>query len=33
MIYALIVAYTIWAVYSGYKIMSGRFEWLDKLFL
>ncbi len=30
MIYALIVAYTIWAIYSGYKVMSGRSEWLDK---
>lgn len=26
----LILAYTIWAVYSGYKVVSGRFEWLDR---
>ena len=22
-------AYVIWAVYSGYKFMTGRNEWLD----
>lgn len=30
MIYLLVLAYTIWAVYSGYKVVSGRSEWLDK---
>lgn len=28
--YALILAYTAWAIYSGYKIVSGRSEWLDR---
>lgn len=22
--------YMVWAVYSGYKFLSGRSEWLDK---
>lgn len=26
----LILAYTAWAVYSGYKVLSGRSEWLDR---
>lgn len=26
----IIIAYTIWAVYSGYKVLSGRNEWLDR---
>ena len=26
----IIIAYTIWAVYSGYKFLSGRNEWLDR---
>lgn len=26
----LILAYTAWAIYSGYKFLSGRSEWLDK---
>lgn len=26
----LILAYTAWAIYSGYKVMSGRSEWLDR---
>ena len=30
MIYALILAYTVWAIYSGYKVVSGRSEWLDR---
>ena len=25
----LILAYTAWAVYSGFKVISGRSEWLD----
>lgn len=26
----LILAYTVWAVYSGFKVLSGRSEWLDR---
>jgi hypothetical protein len=26
----LILAYTAWAIYSGYRALSGRSEWLDK---
>ncbi len=26
----LILAYTAWAIYSGYKVVSGRSEWLDR---
>ncbi len=26
----LILGYTVWAIYSGYKVISGRSEWLDK---
>lgn len=26
----IIIVYTIWAVYSGYKVLSGRNEWLDR---
>ena len=26
----LILAYTAWAIYSGYKILSDRSEWLDR---
>lgn len=26
----LILVYTAWAIYSGYKVLSGRSEWLDK---
>lgn len=26
----LIIAYTAWAIYSGFKIVSGRSEWLDR---
>lgn len=26
----LILIYTAWAVYSGYKFLSGRSEWLDQ---
>lgn len=26
----LILAYTAWAIYSGYKFLSGRSEWLDR---
>jgi uncharacterized integral membrane protein len=26
----LILAYTAWAIYSGYKVLSGRLEWLDR---
>ena len=24
------IFYTAWAIYSGYKFMSGRSEWLDR---
>ena len=26
----LILAYTVWAIYSGFKFLSGKSEWLDK---
>lgn len=26
----LILAYTAWAIYSGYRVLTGRFEWLDR---
>lgn len=26
----LILAYTAWAIYSGFKVLSGRSEWLDR---
>lgn len=26
----IVLAYTAWAFYSGYKILSGRSEWLDR---
>ena len=26
----VIVVYTVWAVYSGFKVLSGRSEWLDR---
>ena len=26
----LALAYTAWAIYSGYKFLSGRSEWLDQ---
>lgn len=26
----LIIAYTAWAIYSGFKIVTGRSEWLDR---
>lgn len=26
----LILAYTAWAIYSGYKVLLGRSEWLDR---
>lgn len=26
----ILLAYTLWAFYSGYKIVSGRSEWLDQ---
>ena len=26
----LILAYTAWAIYSGYKVLSGRSELLDR---
>ena len=26
----LILAYTVWAIYSGYKVLSGRSQWLDR---
>ena len=25
----LVIAYTAWAVFSGWKFLSGRSEWLD----
>lgn len=26
----VILAYTAWAIYTGYKFLSGRSEWLDR---
>lgn len=26
----VLILYTIWAIYSGYKVISGRSEWLDR---
>lgn len=26
----LSLTYTAWAIYSGYKVLSGRSKWLDK---
>lgn len=26
----LIIAYTAWAFFSGYRMVSGRIEWLDR---
>ena len=26
----IIFAYTVWAIYSGYRVLSGRWEWLDR---
>lgn len=30
MLEIIVIAYTVWAVYSGYKVISGRNEWLDR---
>ena len=30
MLEIIILAYTAWAVYSGYQFVSGRNEWLDR---
>lgn len=26
----LLILYTVWAVYSGFKVLTGRNEWLDR---
>ncbi len=26
----IVLVYTVWAVYSGYKFLTGRYEWLDR---
>lgn len=26
----ILIVYTAWAIYSGYKVVSGRNEWLDR---
>lgn len=26
----ILIVYTAWAIYSGYKMVSGRNEWLDR---
>lgn len=26
----IVLAYTAWAIYSGFKVLSGRSEWLDR---
>ena len=28
--YVLIIAYEVWAVFSGYKVMTGRIGWLEE---
>ena len=30
MLEIIVIAYTAWAVYSGYQVISGRNEWLDR---
>lgn len=27
---AIILIYTVWAIYSGFKFLTGRSEWLDR---
>lgn len=29
-VFIVILAYAVWAVYSGWKIMNGRFEFLEQ---
>lgn len=26
----IILGYTAWAIYSGYRVLTGRSEWLDR---
>lgn len=30
MVTVLALAYTGWAIYSGYQVLTGRSEWLDR---
>ena len=30
MLEMIVIAYTTWAFYSGYQVISGRNEWLDR---
>lgn len=30
MVQIIVIAYAVWAMYSGYKVVSGKHEWLDK---
>ena len=30
MLEIILIVYTAWAVYSGYQVISGRNEWLDR---
>ena len=29
-IFAAVVLYTAWAIYSGYKYVNGRYPWLEQ---
>ncbi len=29
MINIILIIYTVWAIYSGYKVVTGRSVWLD----
>jgi hypothetical protein len=29
-IFAAVVLYTAWAIYSGYKYVNGRYQWLEQ---
>ena len=31
MVAFLIIAYSLWAVYSGFRVLSGKIEWLDRM--
>lgn len=28
--FVLILIYEVWAIFSGYRVLSGRSEWLDR---
>ena len=31
MVAFLIIAYSLWAVFSGFRVLSGKVEWLDRM--